>query len=406
MGGGPAGLMAACHAAERGRTALLLEKGPTPGAKILLSGGARCNLTHATDRRGIVAAFGAQGRFLHSALAALGPEAVVDWFEAEGVATKAEAGGKVFPRTDRAGDVLAALLARLGRTACTLALAEPVAEIRRQAEGFQIVTSRRTLLGRAVVLATGGQSYPASGSTGDGYRWAAALGHTIVTPRPALVPITTHDAEVLALQGITLADVRVSVLEPSADPGRPACLAQQRGAIVLAHFGVSGPAVLDVSRAVSGHVRPSSLLLRCDFLPDVNQATLEAGLGEQCLAAGKRLAAGILAGRLPQRLAELIAQRAGLTPDRRAAELSRAQCRELARAAKQFDIPVAGTMGFRKAEVTAGGVMLGEVDPRTMQSKLVPGLFIAGELLDLDGPIGGYNFQAAFSTGWLAGENA
>ena len=217
VGGGPAGLMAACRAAERGRRTLLLEKRPQPGAKILLSGGTRWNLTHATDRRGIVEAFGAQGRFLHSALAALGPEAVVDLFEAEGVATKVEAGGKVFPRADRAGDVLAALLARLGRTKCTLALDEPVAEIRRQAEGFQIVTaadaagpggrvghrrpvlSGQRLLGRRIPL-------------------GCRLGHTIVAPRPALVPITTHAPEVLALQGITLADVRVSVLEPAADP--------------------------------------------------------------------------------------------------------------------------------------------------------------------------------------------
>ena len=260
------------------------KNGPSRGRKILLSGGTRCNLTHATDRRGIVEAFGAQGRFLHSALAALGPEALVDLFQAEGVATKVEAGGKVFPSTDRAADVLAALLARLGRTPCTMALDEPVAEIHRQDAGFQVITSRRTLLAQSVVLATGGQSYPASGSSGDGYRWAAALGHTIVTPRPALVPITTHAPAVLALQGITLADVRVSVLERPVEPGRPACLAAAaRGAILFAHFGVSGPAVLDVSRAVSSHTQPNSLLLRCDFLPDVNQEALESALREQCL---------------------------------------------------------------------------------------------------------------------------
>ena len=232
------------------------------------------------------------------------------------------------------------------------------------------------------------------------------MGHTIVTPHPALVPITTHAPAVLALQGITIADAGVSVLEPSDDSRRPACLARQRGAILFAHFGVSGPAVLDVSRAVSGHPRPDSLLLRCDFLPEVNQESLERVLQEECQTAGKRLAVGILAQRLPQRLAEAIAEQAGLTPGRRAAELSRTERHDLARTAKQFDIPIAGTMGFRKAEVTAGGVALAEVDSRTMESRLVPGLFFAGEVLDLDGPIGGYNFQAAFSTGWLAGGNA
>jgi predicted Rossmann fold flavoprotein len=183
-------------------------------------------------------------------------------------------------------------------------------------------------------------------------------------------------------------------------------LAQQRGAILFAHFGLSGPAVLDVSRAVSGHVKPNSLLLQCDFLPEVSDDRLESLLQEHCRTAGKRLAAGLLTEWLPQRLAATIAEQSGLTPDRRAAELSRSERRFLARGVKQFDIPVAGTMGFRKAEVTAGGVALDEVDSHTMESRLTPGLFFAGELLDLDGPIGGYNFQAAFSTGWLAGENA
>ena len=199
---------------RRPRT-LLLEKRPSPGNKILLSGGTRCNLTHAADRRGIVEAFGSQGPFLHSALAALGPEQVIELFEAEGVPTKVEPGGKVFPLSDRAADVLAALLARLKRTDCTLALDEPLLELRRKGDEFLLVTMRRSLSARKVVLATGGQSYPASGSTGDGYRWAAELGHTIVSPRPALVPITTHAADVLALQGITIPDVRASVLDPS-----------------------------------------------------------------------------------------------------------------------------------------------------------------------------------------------
>ena len=402
VGGGPAGLMAACRAAQHGRKTLLLEKRPRAGNKILLSGGTRCNLTHAADRGGIVESFGVQGPFLHSALAALGPDQVRDLFEAEGVPTKVEPGGKVFPSSDRAADVLAALLGRLRRTDCTLALDEPLQQIRRDGEQFLLITAGRSLAARKVVLATGGQSYPASGSSGDGYRFAAELGHTIVPPRPALVPITTHAADVLALQGITIADARASVLD-SAD-NKNKCLARQRGALLFAHFGVTGPAVLDVSRAVSGHAEPQSLTLQCDFLPETSLPALEAALQQECRAAGKRLALAVLGQRLPQRLADVIARQAAISPQRRGAELSKQECRNLARAVKQFDIPIAGTMGFRKAEVTAGGVALDEVDSRTMQSRLVPGLFFAGELLDLDGPIGGYNFQAAFSTGWLAGE--
>ena len=406
IGGGAAGLLAACRAAERGRRTLLVEKKKRPGAKILMSGGSRCNLTHAAERCDIVEAFGDQGPFLHSALAALSPQGVIDLLEAEGVATKVEPGGKIFPQSDRAADVLAALLARLRRTDCTLALQEPLADLQRADVGFRLATPEQTLLARSVILATGGQSYPSSGSTGDGYGWSAALGHTIVAPRPALVPITTHAPWVRALQGITMPDTLVRVLEPGGEGSASRVLAERREALLFAHFGITGPAVLDVSRAVSGHARPAALVVRCDFLPGMKQESLESLLQQECLAAGRRLAVGILARWLPQRLAETIAQRAELPAERRAAELSRPERQSLVRGAKQFDIPVAGTMGFRKAEVTAGGVALEEVDSHTMQSKIVPGLFFAGELLDLDGPIGGYNFQAAFSTGWLAGENA
>ena len=195
------------------RRVILLDKNRQPGIKILLSGGTRCNLTHDTDVRGIVAAFGPAGRFLHSALAALGPQDVVELFAAEGVPTKVEPGGKVFPASDRASDVLAALLRRVKRSGCELALAEPLVELQRHEAGFQLTTPRRVLHAKKVLLATGGQSYPACGTTGDGYRWAAALGHTIVTPRTALVPVTSHAPWVRELQGITVPDVAVFVVE-------------------------------------------------------------------------------------------------------------------------------------------------------------------------------------------------
>jgi len=399
-------MMAASRAAQRGRRTLLLEKKKRPGAKILMSGGSRCNLTHALDVRGFVEAFGTQGPFLHSALAALGPDQLVDLIEAEGVLTKVEPSGKIFPVSDRAEDILAALLARLRRSGCTLAADEPVQSITPYSAGLRIVTCKRTLRAEAVILTTGGQSYPSSGSTGDGYRWAAELGHTIIPPRPALVPITTDAPWVLGLQGITMPDVCVRVLELSDDTVRPACLAQRRSSLLFAHFGVTGPAVLDVSRAVSGHARPRRLMLRCDLMPDRKAEALEADLQEAFCGAGRRLALGILASYVPQRLAETVVARASLDPKRRAAEVSRNERQRLVASFKQFDIPVSGTLGFNKAEVTVGGVALDEVDSHTMESRLVPGMFFAGEILDIDGPIGGYNFQAAFSTGWLAGEGA
>jgi predicted Rossmann fold flavoprotein len=406
VGGGPAGLMAAARAAERGRKVILLEKNREPAVKILLSGGTRCNLTHATDARGIVEAFGRSGRFLHSALAALDPDRVVELFKAEGVPTKIEPGGKVFPRSDRASDVRAALVRRVRRSGGTLAMSEPIADITRSETGFRLVTAQRQIEAHKVLLATGGQSYPACGTTGDGYRWAAALGHRIVSPHTALTPITTHAPWVLALQGVTLPDVFVEVVDPSAGEGRKTkCLASRRGAMLFTHFGVSGPVILDVSHAVSGFVEPGTLLLRCDLAPDVATEALDAFLAQENLAAGKRRVASLLESWLPRRVCETLVALAGMPPERLGAEFSKAERRRLVQAVKRLDIPVVGTMGFRKAEVTAGGVSLDEVDSRTMQSKLVENLFFAGELLDLNGPVGGYNFQAAFSTGWLAGES-
>ncbi len=404
IGGGPAGLMAAARAAERGRKTILLDKNREPGVKILLSGGTRCNLTHATDARGIVEAFGHNGRFLHSALAALGPQQVVDLFEAEGVPTKVEPGGKVFPVSDRAADVRDALLRRAERAGCTLAMAEPLVEI---LPGFQLRTTKRSIEAEKVILATGGQSYPSCGTTGDGYRWAAALGHTIVPPHTGLVPITSHAPWVLELQGITLADVAVEVIEEAdknVGPTRKP-LAGDRGALLFTHFGVSGPVVLNVSHAVSGHPQPASLRLRCDLLPVLSERELDELLTREQVATGKRHAASLLDALLPHRVGETVVVLSGTPPELPLGELSKAQRRRLVETVKRLDIPVAGTMGFRKAEVTAGGVALDEVDSRTMQSKLIPNLYFAGELLDLNGPEGGYNFQAAFSTGWLAGES-
>lgn len=405
IGAGAAGLVAATVAAERGRRTLLVEKNRKPGVKILMSGGTRCNLTQATNNRGIVAAFGPSGRFLHSALAALSVDDTIAMFEAEGLATKVESTGKIFPASDRALDVLNALLGRLRRTACELALGEAVSDIGRVREGFAVVTSARTVHAARVILTTGGQSYPGCGTTGDGYRFAAALGHTIVPPRPALVPITTDAPWVREQSGVTLPDVVLRVVEPSATGGKPRVLAERRGALLFTHFGLSGPVALDVSRAVSGHAEPRSLAVLCDMLPDVKPQTLDDALRTQAAAAGKRQLVSLLPEEVPKRLGETLLALAGVAPEQKAAELSARARRQVVETLKQLSIPVSGTCGFKKAEVTAGGVALDEVDSRTMQSKRAANLYLAGEVLDLDGPIGGYNFQAAWSTGFLAGQS-
>jgi predicted Rossmann fold flavoprotein len=397
IGAGAAGLMAGINAAERGRRVLVLEKNRQPGVKILMSGGTRCNITQATDNRGIVAAYGTPGKFLHSALAAFSVEDTIEFFEAEGVAVKVEETGKVFPVSNKAADVLDALLRRLKRSGATLALGEPVVAMRRCDENVGLDTNLRARNASKVILTTGGQSYPGSGTTGDGYRFAAQLGHRIVPPRPALVPLTTNLPWVADLRGITIADVAVRILE------HDKILAQRRGSFLFAHFGLSGPVVLDVSRVVSGHAQPQTLVLEIDLLPALPAASLDEWLRTESLASGKKQLAVVLAQHVPRRLCEILLEQVGLARDRKAAALTRAERQRLVCAVKQLAIPLSGTLGFKKAEVTAGGVALDEVDSRTMQSRLVANFYLAGEILDLDGPIGGFNFQAAWSTGWLAG---
>jgi len=369
IGAGAAGLMAAIHAAERGRRVLLLEKGRKPGVKILMSGGTRCNITHDCDARGIVAAFGPNGKFLHSALAALGPRDTVDFFHAEGVPTKIEDTGKVFPVSDRAIDVLDALLGRL----------------------------RRDLTAERVLITTGGKSYPGCGTTGDGYAFAATFGHTMVPTRPALVPLTVQASWVGELRGITLPDVTLKVVADGKS------LTSRRGSMLFAHFGLTGPAPLDVSRAVSGHPSPATLALEADLLPGEPEQSFDEFLRTESLASGKKQLAVVLADKLPRRVCDQLLNLTGLPLDRKAAALSKADRHALVAGVKRLRLPLRGTLGFEKAEVTAGGVSLDEVDSRTMQSKRAVGLYFAGEVLDLDGWIGGYNFQSAWSTGWLAG---
>src|SRR5690242_9862778 len=242
-GAGAAGLMAALRAAECGRRTLLLEKNRKPGVKILMSGGTRCNLTHATDRRGIVEAFGENGPFLHSALAALGPDELVAMFEAEGVRTKVEETGKVFPVSDKALDVLLALQRMLARSGSMTRCDSAVIGMERRGDRFVIRTEQDEIGASKIIITVGGQSYPGSGTTGDGYAWAKSFGHKIVQPRPALVPLTSNERWVADLSGVTIPDVMVQVATGDEKP-----CASRRASFLFTHFGLSGPAPMDVSR--------------------------------------------------------------------------------------------------------------------------------------------------------------
>jgi len=422
LGAGAAGLCAAIRAAERGRKVVLLEKNRRPGVKILMSGGTRCNLTNARGlrnlrvvsgpvdpaydpreargARSIQAAFGAGGPFLVPALKALSVERTVELFEAEGVATYVEPNGKIFPASDRAADVLGALLRRLGRSGAELRTGSPALGVDPlPAGGFAVRLPDGAITARRVVIAVGGQSYPGCGTAGDGYALARRFGHAIVEPRPALVPLRIDAPWVPELKGLTLPDARAAVVGPGG--GRP--LLERREAVLFAHFGLTGPAILDVSRAVARHDGPGRPSLLLDLVPGARPEALDAHF-QAAGRVGRPAVLNLLPEALPRRLGAALLAAAAIPPDRAGPELTREERRRLVAALKGLALPVAGTLGFAKAEVTSGGVALGEVDPETLQSRLAPGLHFAGEVLDLDGLIGGYNFQAAWSTGWLAGD--
>ena len=426
IGGGAAGLLAAAAAAENGARVGLLEKNRKLGVKILMSGGTRCNVTHHCDARGIVEAYGKPGRFLHSALAALSPSNVVKLVESQGVPVKVEETGKVFPVSDRAIDVRDALVRLASLAGAKLVTESPVVALDRTSTGWSVgvegPTGSQSLTAQAVIVTTGGKSYPGCGTVGDGYHWAERLGHTLIPPIPALVPILSNTAWANSLKGVTLERVRVAVIQlgsgqqrgPHGDQGKAghrrklkdAVLATAEGGFLFTHWGFSGPTILDVSREVAGHPDRKSLRLVCDFLPGQRDEDVIHQLDDLKQKMARQQVGALLQHWFPRRLAEALVEAAGVSLLTRNADLKRTQLLALVETLKRQAFSIQGTLGFEKAEVTAGGIDLAEVDSKTLQSKKVPGLFFAGEILDLDGPIGGFNFQAAFSTGWLAGQHA
>ena len=428
LGAGAAGLMAGARAAERGARVLVLEKNRRPGVKILMSGGTRCNITNArglrelgtvtgsvdtrydisqsSGIRAIQEAFGTNGVFLGPALRRFDVDATVRLFEAAGVATKIEGNGKIFPVSDRASDVLDALVARLERSGARLQCQSPVMEIEsveseQLTDGrFRARTAEISVVAKRLIVAVGGASYPGCGTTGDGYKIAQRFGHTIVEPRPALVPLRVASDWVAGLKGLSLPDVIASVVS-----SKGALLDRRREAVLFAHFGLSGPAILDVSRTATRNTVSEPLALNLDLVPALSRETLDRNLQSACRQ-GRRPLGSLLPAELPRRLAECLLLAAAIPENRMGPDLSRDERQRLLRTIKDLSLPITGTLGFGKAEVTQGGVSLAEVDPRTLESRRTRGLYFTGEVLDLDGLIGGYNFQAAWSTGWLAGETA
>jgi predicted Rossmann fold flavoprotein len=409
--------MAAGQAALLGAEVLLLEKMRRPGRKLRITGKGRCNLTNIAPLDDFVEHFEPNGRFLYGALSRFFSDDLVTFFHDRGVATVTERGGRVFPASGQAGEVVDALVRWAEESGADLRTQSPVErllvesysegnELRKRVVGVQMGISgeeagERLHHADAVIIATGGASYPGTGSTGDGYRLAEAVGHTIVPIRPALVPLETASDTAARLQGLSLRNVLVRLLVGDT------VQAEAFGEMIFTHFGLSGPIILSLSRQGVDALRAGQpVILSIDLKPALDEARLDVRLRRDLDDRGKQQFRNILKGLLPRKLIPVCLDQIGISPYRQGHQVTATDRERLRAWLKDFRFEVIGHRSFAEAIITAGGVDTREVDPRTMASRLLSGLYFAGEVLDVDADTGGYNLQAAFSTGWLAGRSA
>ncbi len=404
IGAGPAGLLAAYGARET--KCLVLEKMPRPGIKLALTGNGRGNLTNLSSVRKIQEAFFEHGGFLRPALQNLSPKKLRSLFATLGLATVVEENNKVFPASGRAQDIVDCLLAALKKSQIQVLCGHPVLRIcsaKGQVCGVEYsAKGKNTFLpARAVILACGGTAWPQTGSNGDGYSLARDLGHSLTPCLSALSPLLTDSGLIQPLQGLSLTGVKVTLVFNN----RP--VAHEQGDVLFTHFGLSGPAILDISRvaskALTDKQQPAILL---DLFPDQDITELDSILLQRIKEHGKKQMLSLLSGLLPARLAQFILSHNQIDSDLQAARLSASKRKAITNRLKNMPFVITGIPGFKRAMLTCGGINLEEVNPRTLESRLVKGLFFAGELLDLDGKSGGYNLQVAFATGFLAGQSA
>lgn len=400
IGAGPAGMMAAIRAAENGAAVTLLEKMKRPGRKMMITGKGRCNITNAADVPEIIRNIHGNGAFLNSSMRAFDNQDVMEFFRQQGVPVKVERGNRVFPVSDKAQDVVDAMVHRLHELDVRIELEMPVADILLQ-EGR--VAGVRTKSGAhykadAVILAVGGASYPGTGSTGDGYEMAGKLGHTVVPLRPSLVPLETEEEWVKDVQGLSLRNVRATLL---ADGEK---VQEMFGEMMFTHFGVTGPIILSMSRRAAKCLAEGKFVeLELNLKPALTPEKLDARIQrdfEQHIR--KSLKNGLL-DLLPHKLIEPVLDCAYLDPEKPVHQVTAEERHRLAETLQHLTLTITKTRPLAEAIVTAGGVSVREINPKTMESKLVPGLYFAGEVVDVDAYTGGYNLQAAFSMGNAAG---
>jgi len=427
VGAGAGGMMAAGRAAEMGAEVLLLEKTDGPGKKILVSGKSRCNLTNTRDIEDFLSMYGSNGRFLNGAFHRFFRDDLLAFLARYGVETKVERGGRIFPVSDDAADVVNAFRRYLKDYGVKIRTGVSVNGIAVRAGLVEGVRTEEGLLpARAVILATGGATWPATGSTGDGYRMAAALVHTVAKLRPALVPLVVMEIErAKSMQGVSLKNVRLTAFRgpaeeidpartPAEDVGRGLERRRRKGPVIesrmgemlFTHFGIGGPITLLMSLAVVDALEEGPVSVAIDLKPALSTEELHARLQRDFDTFGKRGFRNLLAGLLPRKMIEPFVGMSGISADRPGHQIIAEEREKLLSLLKALRFNIQGPLPMTAAIVTAGGVALKEIDPRTMASRLVSGLFFCGEVMDIDADTGGYNLQAAFSTGFVAGEAA
>jgi predicted Rossmann fold flavoprotein len=413
IGAGASGMIAAARAAQKGAEVVLLEKTGQPGQKILISGKTRCNLTNSKEVEDFIAAYGKNGKFLYSVFSRFFRNDLLALLKHYGVETKTERGGRIFPSTDDAHDIVNAFeryLANYGVKIQNNANVKAIKSEEGQITGVKTDTANYSA--RAVILATGGSSYPATGSTGDGYRMAEDLGHTLVKLRPGLVPLVVQEIELArSMQGASLKNVSLTAYRCEAEnidsfQRKKPVIDNKMGEMMMTHFGIGGPITLQMSLKIVDALEKGPVSVAVDLKPALDLKQLQKRLQRDFDSFSKRTFQNILKELLPQKMIDPIAKLSGISFEKLGSQIKAEERDRLAGLLKSLRFNIKSSLPIATAMVTAGGVSLKEIDPRTMASRLIKGLYFCGEVIDIDADTGGYNLQAAFSTGYVAGESA
>ncbi|MBI3991371.1 MAG: NAD(P)/FAD-dependent oxidoreductase [Candidatus Omnitrophica bacterium] len=402
IGAGPAGMMAGIRAGQLKKRVVLIERNSAIGKKILITGKGRCNVTNIAPLDEFIEKFGKQGQFLRSAFTAFSNQGLIEFFESHGLKLKIERQGRVFPETDMADSVIQVLKESLKEYNVRIFYNTRVKDITKEGEYFQLfLESGGNLLAKKVIIATGGMSFKTTGSTGDGFIIAKKLGHTIVPLIPGLVPLKTKEIWVKEAQGLTLKNIRL-VFE--CDKKR---ITSDIGEMLFTHFGISGPLVLDLSSQIVTLLKSgSNVALYIDLKPGMTNDEIETRLLNESKAQGSKNLKNILKGYLPSGLVDIFTGLLNLKGDKQMSQLTQNERHSIMRFLKVLPLTITGSLPIEEAMVTCGGISTKEINPRTMESRLAPGLYFAGEIIDASASSGGYNLQQAFSTGYLAGDSA